>query len=819
MDALASELRQAARRLARRPGFTVVAVATLALGIGGATAIFSIADAVILRPLPYHDPDRLAAVWQRDLKRDQPFLALSYPLYREWHEHSGVFEGLAGMAEVNYGWTLAGRGEPERVMGRLVTANFFSLLGARPLLGRPLVPADDRIGASRVVVLSHALWRQRFSDDPGIVGQTVVLDGRAHTVVGVMPKGFAYPPGARLWVPLAPGVGQAVVENGGVQWMVALGRLNRGVPFEQARLEMTGLLGRYLRDLAARLPPEVKGELDAEGYAAVITPLSDTIFGPTRPALLALLGAVGLVLLIACANVAGLLVVRTTERRAEMALRLALGASPARLARGILAECLLLAAGGGGAGLLAAYLAVPLFVRLTPADVPRLQDAAVDTRVLAFALAAAAATALLSGLAPMLLVRKAPLDTMLREGARSVTGGRTRLRWALVASEVAVAVVLLVGAGLLGRSFLELRRVPLGFEPEQVLSVEVAAPEARYPDRRAWRLFYQELLGRVRSVPGVDSAAVVSVRPLAGPIGWDFPFTIEGQSEAEARRNPIVNLEAVSADYFRTMGIAVKKGRVFTDADVEGRPGVFVVSEALARYAWRGQDPIGKRLRIPQLDTPYHQAWLSVIGVVADARYRELQATRMDLYMSSLQSDHRTGHLMVRTAQPPAAAAAAVREAVWALDRDRAPPAVITMTSAVSEALAGPKFAARLFGGFAVVALLLASLGLYGVLAYSVMWRTRELGVRVALGAVPRDVAYLVMREGLGLTLTGIALGLLAASGATRVLESLLYGVTPSDGLTLGAVAVLLLAVTVLACGLPLRRALAIDPAVVLRQE
>jgi putative ABC transport system permease protein len=813
------ELRHAARRLARRPGLATVAVATLALGLGGATAIFSVADAVILKPLPFPEPDRLAVLWQRDLKRSQPFLAISYPAYRDWRERTRSFRELAGMAEGNWAWTFSGRGQPVSVEGRAVTASFFPAMGVPPALGRWLEPADDRLGAAPVVVLGHALWRDRFGEDPTVVGRAVVVNRQACTVVGVMPKGFAYPPGAQLWAPLVPSAGATTVESGGVQWMIAVGRLGPGVSPEQARAEMGGLTARYLRQVREQVPAEIKALIDPEGYDAVVTPLSEAIFGPTRPALLALLATVLLVLLIACANVASLLLVRAAERSREMAVRLALGASPGRLARGPLAESSLLALLGGAVGLLVAHLGLPLLVALSPQDLPRLREASVDGRVFLFALAASLATAVLAGLAPILLVRKTSLEATLRRGNRAVAAGPGRFRGALVVSQVAVALVLLTGAGLLARSFLALRRAPLGFRPERLLAAGVWAREDLYPDARRWRVFYQELLRRVQAVPGVEAAGVVSVRPLSGPIGWDFPFTLEGQSEQEARGNPIANLQAVSADYFRAMGMAVKRGRAFTDADAEGQPGVVVVSESLARRCWPGRDPLGQRLKVPQWKSPYHDAWLSVVGVVDDVRYRELQAARLDLYLSHLQADHRVGGLMVRTRGEPAGLAGAVREAVWGLDREKAPPDVLVMDSVVAEARAVPRFATRVLGAFALVAVLLAALGLHGLLAYSVTSRLREIGLRMALGARRADVGRLVMRQGLGLTLAGMALGLAVASLAARLLQSLLYGVGPTDPATFLAVAVALLAVATLACGLPLLRALAVDPAVALRHE
>jgi putative ABC transport system permease protein len=728
-----------------------------------------------------------------------------------------MFEGLAGMGEGNRGWTLTGRGEPVELTGRLVTGNFASVTGAKPLLGRFIAPEDDRIGAEPCVVLSDALWRGRFSQDPSILGQTLVLDDKPHTVVGVMPPGFSYPPGAQLWIPLVPGVGAPTVEHGGVQWMTALGRVKPGVSHERARADLTTLLGGYLQDVVERF--RLHDVLDPRAFVARIETVSDAMFGRTRPVFLALLGAVLLVLLIASTNVAGLLLMQTADRLSDMVIRISLGASRKSLIRAVFTESFLLSVLGGAAGLLAAWLAVPLLVRLSPEDVPRLQDAAVDARVLVFALVTVLATALLSGLASILLVLRTPLETTLREGTRRVAGGRSRLRSALVVSQVAATLALLVGAGLLGRTFLELRRVPLGFEPEHVLAVGVYASEARYPDRTSWRGFYQDVLRRVQALPAVHGAATVSVRPLSGPGGWDFPFAAEGQTEGEAQGNPMANLQAVSADYFRTVGIVVKKGRVFTDGDFEGQPGVVVVSESLAQRAWPGQDAIGKRIKIPQLDTPYHQAWLTVVGVVGNVRYRELQAWRLDLYMSQLQADHRTGSLLVRTRAEPMLAAAAVRDAVWSFDRDKAPPTVAVMTGVVSEALARPRFVTSIFAAFALVALVLSALGLYGLLAYSTARRTREIGVRVAVGARPSDVGRLVLREGMQLTVTGIACGVAIAWAATRLLRNQLYGVKSTDVVTFAVAVGLLLAVALLACGLPVRRALRVDPVEALRDE
>jgi putative ABC transport system permease protein len=502
-----------------------------------------------------------------------------------------------------------------------------------------------------------------------------------------------------------------------------------------------------------------------------------------------------------------------------MAVRLSLGASPGRLARALFAESLVLSVVAGVAGALLATAAVPLLVALAPGDVPRLHETSVDARTLAFAALVTLLSATLCGLAPMLAVRRRGLQQALRDVSRSVTSGRGRLRALLVTGEVAVALVLLVGAGLLVRSFAALSRAPLGFETRGVLSLDVEVPRSRSDDVAKRRQFFEEMLRKVKPLPGVESAAVVTLRPLSGPVGMDWPFTVFGQAPKDAERNPLLNFETVSPGYFETMGIPLKRGRDFTDDDRDGQPGVVVVSEAFAKRYWPGQDPIGKRIKIPLPTTPFDKEWLSVVGVAGDARYRELRATRLDLYMSYLQSDPAAQHLVVRTERDAALVAPLVRQAIQELDPGLPPPGVTAMTHVVSEALGGPRFAARLFSAFALVALLLAALGLYGLLAWSVSRRTREIGVRVSLGARPIDVGRLVLGEGLALTAAGIGLGVVAALLSARVLSALLFGVGPTDGVTLAAASGLLLAVAALACGLPARRALRMDPAAALRHE
>jgi putative ABC transport system permease protein len=808
VGSLGRDLALAARRLGRRPGFSGVVVATLALGIGGATAIFSVAHAVVLRPFPFHDPDRLVLLWQSDEHRGQPFVEMSYPTYRDWRDGNHVFTDLAGMPSTNQGWVLTLGDRPRGVSGRIVTANFFSVLGVAPARGRAFVPEDDRVGAARVVVLSDALWRGVFGSAPDVVDRSIVLDGESFGVVGVMPRGFAYPRGAELWTPVVPAVGAEVAEDAGVWWMSGLGRLAPGVSLGDARREMGALALAYNRE-----------HFQAEGITAAVTPLAQAVLGPTRPALLALLGAVGLVLLVACANVAGLQLVQLAERSQEMAVRLALGASPGRLARALFAESLVLCAAAGILGVLTARAAVPVLVALAPGEVPRLNEASVDSATLVFAGLVSLVSTGLCALAPMLAVRARGLVGALHDVSRSAVSGHGRLRVALVVGEVALALVLLVGGGLLVRSFLALSDVPLGFEPGGVLSVEVGPPPSHAGDVAQRRQFFEEMLRRVRALPGVESAAVVTRRPLSGTVGMDWPFTVEGQSAKDAERNPLVNFETVSPGYFETMGIPLVRGRDFLESDRDGRPGVVVVSEALARRYWPDQDPIGQRIKIPLPPTEFHDQWMTVVGVAADVRYRELRATRLDLYMSYRQSDHPSQHLVVRSGGDVALVAPLVRRTVQEQAPELPAPAVTMMDHVVSEALGDSRFAARLFSAFALVALLLAALGLYGLLAWSVSRRTREIGVRVALGARPIDVGRLVVGEGLALVAAGLTLGVLAALLSAHALSALLYAVEPTDGLTLVAASALLVGVGALSCWVPTRRALRLDPVVALRHE
>jgi putative ABC transport system permease protein len=797
----------AGRGLRRRPSFALLSVLTLTSGVGIATTIFGITDAVLLKPLPFFEPDQLVAIGASDRGSGTTFGEISYPAMALWRDRSRGLRAVGGMASANSGMLLTGDGEPQRVPARLVSGNFFSVLGVAPALGRAFVEEEGRAEGPPAVVLGHALWRERFESDPGVVGRSVILNGRPFTVVGVMGEGFAYPEGAQAWVSVGPALPQ-LLSDPSVWWMLAIGRLKHGESGAAAAGELTALFRSLYRE-----------SFDVDGAAAVVRPLSATIFGASRDAFLALLCAAGLVLLITCANVAGLFLVRTIERSGELAVRQALGASRGGIQRLLLVESLLLALLGCAGGLVAARMAIPLVVALSPQELPRLHQAGVDPRTVAFAFAASVFAGALSGMAPALFVGRLGVEETLRKGGGRIVSGRRGLRGALVAGEVAIAFVLLVGAGLLGRSFVNLSRVPLGFEPRGVVSLPVRPPETRYPGMGELRAFDEALLSRVRGLPGVDSAAVVLQRPLSGTVGDDFPFVVEGQSLDEQKRNPLSNLEAVSVDYFRTMGIAVKRGRVFEPGDTEGKAGVAVVGESFARRYWPDRDPIGQHIQLPMRGGPYNQAWLTVVGVVADVRYRELEKTRLDIYISYLQAPERVGDLVVRGGGSASALASGVRAAVRSMDPDLPVGDLVFLPDVVSAALGSPLFATRLFATFATVAILLAALGLHGLLAYSVGQRVREISLRIALGAQRGDVLYLVIQESAGPVLVGIVVGLGAAGVAARLLSALLYGVSPRDPGVFVAAGTVLALVGLATSVVPARRAARVDPLTALRSE
>ncbi|HLM55877.1 MAG TPA: ABC transporter permease [Pyrinomonadaceae bacterium] len=807
------DLLYGARAFRKNPGFALVAALTLGLGIGANTAIFSVVEAVLLRPLPFAAQDRLMVLWKRDLTANQELVELSIPEFNDWRAQTDSFESLAAMptSVYGYGYVLGDGGEPLQVESARVSADFFDVLGARPALGRAFTPEDDRPGAARVAVISQRLWRERFNSDPGLVGRTITLNQTGFEVVGVMPAGFEFPRGADIWSPLSANIGGGALQNRQAVFLQAVGRLKPGATREQAEAELNTIIGR----VAAAHP-----ETEAAGHRVVLTPLVEYVFGSARLALWMLLAATGLLLAVACANVANLLLARATARRREMAVRAALGAGRLRLARQLFAESLLLASAGGALGVALAYGLIDLLVAFAPADIPRMEGVGVSGVVLAFSLGVTLLTAFAFGLVPAVTASKVNLAETLGEGGKG-SGGRkgNRLRAALVVAEVAVTCVLLVGAGLVLRSFVKLQQVDAGFDTENVLTFQLRLHGQRYPDREAVREFYRQLLERLEAQPGVLAAGAVLIRPLEGSIGWDVPYATEGQTPEEAKRNRVPNFEVVTPHYFRSVGLPLKAGREFTEADDEEAPKVAVVSEAMARAAFpAGANPVGRRIRLfdpSDSDTALH----TVVGVVGDARYRDVRDARWDVYVPYRQFNFPVRYVTVRTASDPALFADVVRREVAALDPAQAVAALKTTSQLFSENVARPRFNTLLLALLSLLAALLAAVGIYGVMSYAVRQRTHEIGIRLALGAQPRDVLRMVVRQGMALALAGILGGLLAAAAATRLLSGLLYDVSAFDPLTFSSTALTLTFVALLASYLPARRATKVDPTEALRYE
>ena len=811
MRTLWQDLRYGARMLAKNPGFTAVAVIALALGIGANTAIFSVTRAVLLRPLPFAEQERLVVVWKRDATASNPFVELSIPEFADWRTQNQVFENIAAMPTTvyGYGYTLTGRGEPTQLESARVSASFFPTLGANAALGRAFAEEEDRPNAERVVVLNHRVWRERFSGDPSVIGQPITLNGANYTVIGVMPPEFNFPRGAEVWIPLA--TNQRQNENRQAVFLQAIGRLRPGVTAEQAEAELNTIVQR----LAAQYP-----ETEANGHSVVITPLSHYIFGNARPALYLLLAASLLLLAVACANIANLLLARATGRRREVAIRAALGASRARLIGQFLTESMVLAILGGVLGVLLAHWLLALLLYVAPSDIPRIEEIRINAPVLAFTSVVTALTALIFGLVPALLASKTDFNESLKEGGAKMAGERqgSRLRGALVIAEVAITLVLLAGAGLIFRSFINLRQVPLGFEPQNVLTMHLKLQGESYRDVRQRDDFYQRLLERLEAQPGVVAAGAILIRPLEGPIGWDMPYAVEGQSLDEARRNPVPNYEVITPNYFRAMGIPLIRGRAFSAHDTGESEPVVIISETMARRAFApGADPLGQRLRLDPANP--ESKWLTVVGVVGDARYRELNDIRLDVYVPYRQTRVPVRYLVVRTATDPNELTPIARRELAALDPNQALTGIMTMEQLVADALARPRFNSLLLGLLGLLTAALAAVGIYGVMNYSVARRTQEIGIRMALGAQGSDVLRLVVKQGMRLVMIGLAVGLAAAFTLTRLMTSLLYGVGALDPITFAVILLLLTAVALMACYIPARRAMKVDPMEAIRYE
>jgi putative ABC transport system permease protein len=809
MENLMRDIRYGFRSLLKRPGATVVALVTLALGIGVNTAIFSAVDSVLLRPLPLKDPERVTSIWERTLRDGINQNEVAPANFFDLRNQNQVFEGIGahGPQDLN----LTGGGEPERLNGELVTANVFSILGVEPALGRTFLPDEDQTGREQVVVLSDALWQRRFNRDPSIVNRNITLNGESFTVVGVMPRGFFFPAReTELWIPWAMEPEQA--SGRGDHYLRLVARLKPGTTLEQANADV--------ESIAQRL--SIEYPRTNEGLGFVVHSLHQDYVGNLRLPILVLFAAVGLVLLIACANVANLLLAQATTRRREIAIRIALGARRWTIVRQLLIESLLLAGGGGLLGVLGAVWGVQALSKLLPENLSKLQDVNIDTRVLLFTLGVSALTAIVFGGVPALLAARAKPGETLSDVARDAAGGSSgrHVRRVLVVSEVALAVVLLVSAGLLMRSFQLLRQVDKGFTAENLLTMHMVLPMPKYGKPEARRAFYDEVLRRIEELPGIDSAGVITFLPLSFN-GMNFSFSVEGRPTPSDMKLPFALYRVVSPHYFDAMGVTLQRGRFFDAHDTAGSQLVTLISRQLAAQHWPNEDPIGKRIKIGPLDSP--NQWLTVVGVVADVRQAELYGDpRMDLYVPYAQE--RRGFvtprdLVVRTKGDATSVAGAVRQAIWSVDKDQPVSNVRTMDQVFAAAISKERFQALLLGLFAALALVLACVGLYGVISYSVAQRTHEIGVRVALGAQPVDVLRLMIRQGMTLTLVGLIVGIAAGSVATRVLSDMLYGVSTTDPLTFVGVPAFLLLVAFVACYIPARRATRIDPLVALRYE
>jgi putative ABC transport system permease protein len=814
MNTLIQDLKFGLRMLAKNPGFTAVAVLTLALGIGASTAVFSVVNTVLLKPLPYADPDRLMVVESMSMRAAPIRNDLSYPDFFDFRAQNHVFDRLVTSRDTNV--VLTGVGQPQQLDAEMATWDLFPALGIKPQLGRGFLPSEEAAG-TRVVVLSHALWQRQFGGDPGIVGHTITLDRKPYTVVGVASARFAYPPNEpdiQLWTTIAadresPSGDQPITEQRGAHLLTALGRLKPGVSIEQARADLDVIAAA----LAKQYP-----DTNTNYRRASVNPALETLVGDSRTPLLILLGAVGLVLLIACANIANLLLARTTAREHEMAVRAAMGANGVRVVRQLLTESLLLAILGGGAGIVLAEYALRFVLPLGGQSIPRLAQASIDGRVLVFSLLLALITSLLFGMAPALQASKIDLTGSLKEQTRGGTDRHDRLRGALVIAQVTLGLVLVSGAGLLMASFLHLEESDLGLRPDHLLTYSFSLPEPQYNTAQELA-FYDQLLERMRALPGVQSAAGVWPLPLGGD-NATVTFNIEERPAPQPSR-PSARMAFATPGYFSTAGIPLLKGRFFTEHDDEEAPLVLVVNKAFADKYFPGEDVIGKRI-MPGATGPGQkdESMREIVGVVGSAKLFALDTEAKPIYYFPYkQLAWMPPVVMLRTAVPPRTLEMPIRAQMAALDPLVPVFQVRTMDDLLSTQVAEPRFHTLLLGCFAGIALLLTMVGLYGVVAYSVTRRTREIGVRIALGANCSTVLSMVLKRALAMVLIGLVLGLAGALAGGQLLQSMLYGVKPLDPAVLATACCLIGLTGALAAYLPARRATRIDPMVALRYE
>jgi len=811
MNTLFKDIRYGVRSLLKHPGFAAIVVVTLAVGIGASSAIFSVVNTVLLRPLPYAQAERIVAI--QALTADGERVQVTPADFLDWRAQNTVFEQLAAILTRPANLALAD--QAERIDLAMTSANFFSVFGTMPERGRFFIPSDEQAGHAPVVVVSHSLWQRRFNGDNSLVGKPITLDGASYTVVGIAPAGFQYPNKTDLWVPpfrLAPVMNERMdpTQVRGFGMLAAVALRKPGVPLTQAASEMETITAR----LRQQYP-----ETNNRRLFRVVS-LHTHLIGETGTMLLLLFGAVSFVLLIACANVANLLLASAATRQKEMAIRTALGASRLRVIRQLLTESLMLAFAGGAMGLLLAIWGVALITKLLPHDFPRLAEINLDWRVLGFTLVASVLTGILFGLAPALQISKTDVQESLKESGRGASSSRrhNRLRNLLIVGEVALSVVLLVGAGLLFRSFLQLEAVHTGFTSQQVLTVQLSPAGSNYRRDADYMAFYSQTMQRVSAIPGVESVGAINTLPLdKGPTAG---FRIEGRPPLTIDKWPGGNYRTVSADYFRAMNIPLVQGRAFNERDTENAPLVIIVNQALAARDFPNEDPVGKRINLGNMDPKGQPVWWEIVGVAANVRSLELrEEATPEFYLSALQDTFRNMFVVVRTSVEPTSVAASVRRAAAEVDRTAAVSDIKTMEHIVNDAVTQPRFNLFLLGLFSGIALLLSAAGIYGVTAYSVTQRTHEFGIRMALGAQVSDVLKMILRQGMLLIAAGIAVGLVASIALTRLLRTLLFGVTVTDPLTFVAITLLLTLVALLACYIPARRATKVDPLVALRYE
>jgi putative ABC transport system permease protein len=803
MQTLWQDLRYGARMLLKNPGFTLIAVLTLALGIGANVAIFSVVNAVLIQPLPFGEPDRLVWTWG-NIRNGGNRASVSPPDYLDYRAQNTSFEQFAAMNSIANYANLTGAGEPERLESRLVTGNFFQAMGVNAALGRVFLPENEKPGSEQVVVLSHDLWQRRFGGEPSVVGKTLTLDGKNYEVLGVAPPDFKFPQGAELWGPINFEASDGMKQRK-AHFLRPIGRLKPGVTLQQAQADMDAIARR----LEAQYPES------NTGWNLRMVPLRDQLVGNIEPTLRILFGAVGFVLLIACVNVANLSLARAATRQKEIAVRIALGAGRIRITRQMLTESVLLALIGGGLGVILAAWGVDFIVRFSGDNIPATAQVGVDRVALGFTLGVSLLTGLLFGLAPALMATRPRLSETLKDGGKGAgqSALSNRTRSLLVVFETAVAVILLIGAGLLVRSYIRLQQVSPGFDSANVLTTRINLANAKYNSPEKVVAFWRQLRESLAALPGVEAVGMTTELPLSRQPN-DTSFIVEGRPPVQPGQEFGADFRRVNQDYLRSMRIPTLRGRGFTEQEVRQNAKVVLISELLASAVFPNEEPLGKRLLLG----PNRQLSFEIVGVVGDIRHRGLEIPPFaTMYLPALATGWT--NLTIRATGDPMNLSAAVRREALAIDPDQPIAALRTMEQVLSESAAAPRYRMGLLGLFAVVALILAGVGIYGVIAYTTAQRTQEIGVRIALGAQSKDVLNLVIGQGIKLAFAGMLLGLGGALALTRLIKNLLFNVSANDPLTYTLVAILLMIVALAACWIPARRATKVDPMIALRYE